>query len=220
MNYFAHGRAFTDDPYLLAGTALPDWLSVVDRKVRVRGRQAVLFTDDPDPCVAALAGGVAQHCRDDAWFHETPAFAELSLEFCRDLQAVLGADQGFRPFFLGHILVEILLDSALISAEPERLQAYYQALESLDGTAIQNSVRRICGRLLDDLPQFIALFCRERFLWDYADDAKLFFRLNQVMRRVGLATLPRQFIDILPQARQRVCECRRALLTPAAALAK
>ena len=48
MNYFAHGRPFVDDPYFLAGTAVPDWLNVVDRRVRVRSKQARLFVDSAD----------------------------------------------------------------------------------------------------------------------------------------------------------------------------
>ena len=40
MNYFAHGYAFLDDPYFLAGTAVPDWLSVIDRRMRARSKLA------------------------------------------------------------------------------------------------------------------------------------------------------------------------------------
>ena len=57
MNYFAHGRAWIDDPYMLAGTAVPDWLNVVDRRVRVRSRQAALHCESADVRVARLAAG-------------------------------------------------------------------------------------------------------------------------------------------------------------------
>src|SRR5262245_57450005 len=125
MNYFAHGRAFVDDPYFLAGTAVPDWLNVVDRRVRVRSKHAAAHLDAADPRIARVAAGVLQHCQDDAWFHNTRAFAELSLSLCGMLRQRLPADEGFRPYFLGHILVEILLDAALIAEQPERLEAYY-----------------------------------------------------------------------------------------------
>ena len=49
MNYFAHGHRFVDDPYFLAGTAVPDWLSVVDRKVRVRAAQRDASPTTPMP---------------------------------------------------------------------------------------------------------------------------------------------------------------------------
>ena len=65
MNYFAHGRHFIDDPYFLAGTAVPDWLSVADRRVRVRARQAEQHVASDDPRVSRIAAGIVQHCRDD-----------------------------------------------------------------------------------------------------------------------------------------------------------
>src|SRR5262245_50971039 len=40
MNYLAHGWRFVGQPYVLAGTAAPDWLSVIDRKIRLRLRTA------------------------------------------------------------------------------------------------------------------------------------------------------------------------------------
>ena len=87
-----------------------------------------------------VAAGIVQHCADDDWFHQTPAFAGLSLELCHLLRGRLPADDGFRPHFLGHILVEILLDAELIADNPARLDAYYAAVESIDRQAVQNAV--------------------------------------------------------------------------------
>lgn len=204
MNYFAHGRAFVDDPYFLAGTAVPDWLSVVDRRVRVRSVQAEQYVATSDPRQARVAAGIVQHHQDDAWFHRTRAFAELSLELCVMLRDQLPADEGFRPHFLGHILVEILLDATLIAAEPARLDQYYAAIESLDGQVVEDTVVAICGRRPQKLAMLIGLFCRERFLSDYLDDGKLMFRLNQVMRRVRLPQLPATVQPTLHDARPLV----------------
>ena len=82
--------------------------------------------------MAALARGIARHHADDAWFHTTAAFAELSWRFTARLRDVLAPDEGMRPSFLGHILVEILLDAALIARDPERLERYYEALAAID----------------------------------------------------------------------------------------
>ena len=204
MNYFAHGRRFIDDPYFLAGTALPDWLNVVDRRLRVRTKHAQPFVGDADESVARLAAGVMQHHADDAWFHETRAFAELSLELSRMLRDQLPADDGFRPHFLGHILVEILLDAELIADDPARLEAYYSAMDNLDGDAVAAAVGVIAPRPAENLATFIGLFSRERFLFDYADDGKLLFRLNQVMRRVGLPVLPASLADVFAEMRPAV----------------
>jgi len=213
MNYFAHGRTFIDDPYFLAGTAVPDWLCVVDRRVRARSKPASDLIRDSDLRVAAVARGIMQHHADDGWFHETRAFAETSLRFAVAIRDHLSPDDGFRPSFLGHILVELLLDAALIESEPERLTAYYQAMKQVDFDLIQTVVNRIASQPTDRLSHFISLFCRERFLCDYADDDKLCFRLNQVMQRVRLPALPASFAQLLPDMR-RVVTTRQAVLLP------
>ena len=143
MNYFAHGRDFVDEPYFLAGTAVPDWLSVVDRPTRIRSRQALEHIDADDLCLAAVARGIARHQFDDGWFHATRAFAELSLELTRQARCLLAEEAGFRPHFIGHILVEILLDAELIAADPGRLEAYYQALDGLDAERVSQAVGRM-----------------------------------------------------------------------------
>lgn len=204
MNYFAHGLQFLERPYFLAGAAVPDWLSLADRRVRVRGRNAEPLVRDPDPRIADVAAGILQHLYDDRWFHQTRAFAELSLEFTAAARRALAGDDGFRPSFLGHILVEILLDAILIERHPRELEAYYAALQSVDPELVGAAVNRIASRPSQRLPQMIRRFLAVRFLYDYADDEKLLCRLNGLMSRLGLPQLPRHVLEILPPARAAV----------------
>ena len=204
MNYFGHGYQHVDDPYFLSGTAVPDWLGVIDRRVRARARLAKPWTADADPQLAAVAAGVVRHHEDDDWFHRTRAFAELSLTLTVEVRELLAGDPGFRPSFLGHILVAILLDGALITRDVTRLERYYQALESVDPAAVSRAVHRMTTGPVPTLERMIPLFCAERFLYDYLDDAKLLSRLNRVMKRVKLPQLPPVFLTFLPEARRRV----------------
>jgi hypothetical protein len=204
MNYFAHGRAYLDDPYFLAGTALPDWLSVACRRVRVRSATARRFASDQDKFVSALARGVVQHHHDDEWFHRTRAFAELSWQFTAEVRDRLPRDDGLRPSFLGHILVELLLDGVLAEDAPHDLGTYYAALATVDASAVRGAVHKITGTDVPELEGFIPQFLATRFLYDYAEDGKLLFRLNQVMRRVGLRSLPEQLCGVFPSARRQV----------------
>ena len=204
MNYFAHGWKHVGEPYFLAGTAIPDWLCVVDRRVRVTSKLARPFVSAPDPLLASVAAGIVAHHRDDERFHRAAAFAELSIRFSREIRALLPGDESLRPSFLGHILVEILLDAELIAGHPERLADYYQALESLDPRVVNEAVNRIAKTPTPLLAAFLPRFIAERFLYDYADDGKLLVRLNHVMRRVGLKPLPETFCGLLPAARADV----------------
>jgi hypothetical protein len=220
MNYFAHGLPFVEDPYFLAGTAVPDWLNVADRGVRVRSKHAAPLVDAQDQQLAAVARGIVQHHRDDAWFHETAAFHETCWRLSLSVKQLLPSDEGFRPSFLGHVLVEILLDAALIAEHPQRLEAYYRALESVDGGRVQEAVNRMAPRTTARLGPLVPLFCRERFLWDYLEDVKLGRRLNQVMLRVNLPPLPESFVQVLPAARREVTRRKAELMGPRACLAR
>ena len=212
MNYFAHALPFLDDPYLVLGTGVPDMLAVVDRKVRVRRRHAEAFVDDDDSAIAAVARGIVQHLADDARFHQGRAFVELSLELTQTAKAALGPDSGFRPSFLGHLLVEILLDDALIAQQPERLEQYYRVLDSVDAGSVEAIVNKIAPRPTDRLASMIRIFYEHRVLSHYAEDEKLLVLLNRVMRRVKFAELPESFYELLPDARRRVAARAKELL--------
>jgi len=212
MNYFAHGRRFLSDPYFLAGTAVPDWLSAVDRRVRVKSKHAAPFLGHADARLAALAAGIQQHYRDDRWFHRTRAFAEISWQLTVAVRDTLPGDEGFRPSFLGHILLEILLDAALIEDAPQQVDAYYAAFSRLDAAVVTDGVSQMAHQSLESLAVFLPGFCSARFLYDYLDDAKLLARLNRVMRRVQLPALPDSFVEVLPSARHMVRQRRDELL--------
>lgn len=204
MNYFAHGYRYTQDPYFLAGTAVPDWLSIVDRQVRVRARRTEALVDDTDPCVAAVARGIRQHLADDEWFHQTTAFHQLNVEFTGRIRLILSGDDGYRPAFLGHVLLELLLDAELIDQQPDTLDDYYRCLAGIDSTIVELVVNRISVQPTDRLVPLLPRFLNERFLYDYRDDGKLLHRLNQVMHRVKLSPLPETLLRFFPEARQAV----------------
>lgn len=195
---------FLDRPYFLAGTAIPDWLSVVDRRVRMRSRYVEPFLDDADEVTSELAAGVLQHLDDDGWFHRTPAFYETTSELADLIREVLGPEDGFRPGFLGHIVTELLLDGVLIAKDPSVLDAYYDVLEQLDPQRVQDAVNQMARGTTERLVQLIPRFHREQFLRDYHESERLLFRLNQVMRRVKLKPLPAELVPALEKGRALV----------------
>ena len=186
MNYFAHAIKFLDQPYFAVGTGIPDWLTVCDRSVRLRSKRVEAFISGADNPAAEVAGGVLRHIRDDAFFHQSRAFAELSLALTVEFRDALGADSGFRPSFLGHMLVEVLLDASLMADDPDLIEAYHRTIDRVDPEAVQRAVNLMAPRQTDRLAWLISAFCRERVLSDYLEDGKLMERIGQVMRRVKL----------------------------------
>jgi hypothetical protein len=212
MNYLAHALPFLDQPYFAAGTSVPDWLSVVDRRLRLRNKQVEPFLADEDAVVAAIAGGVHHHLQEDARFHKTRAFAELSWQLTVMARDRLQDQSGLRPNFLGHLLVEILLDANLAQENTNLLEKYYALLEIVDPQLVEAAVNRMAVKPTTHLAGMIDQFRRLAVLWDYLEDGKLLVRLNQIMRRVKLPLLPDDFIAILPDARQLVDSRKDELL--------
>ena len=108
------------------------------------------------------------------------AVPDVELTAC--VHDALGGETGLRPTFLGHLLVELLLDAALIVDAPDRLTA------------------------------FIELFRRERVLWDYLENDRMMVRLNQVLRRARLDDLPDDFAATLSIARKPAADRKLDLL--------
>ena len=214
MNYFAHGIRFLDRPHFLAGTAVPDWMSVADRSVRVRPKLAAELRDEPENA-GETARGILQHFHDDDWFHSTRGFALITADLTHQFEQLLAGDDGMRPGFLGHIVTELLLDAVLIEADSAKLDEYYAVLEQVDPLEVQEVVNRSARRTTERLPVFVTLFLRERFLYDYLKSEGLLYRLNQVLRRVKLHPLPDVATEVLNAGRELVRRKVHDLLPPA-----
>jgi len=212
MNYFAHALPFLDRPTFVIGTSMPDMLSVVDRRMRLRSRRVLPFADGSGSFDAELAAGILRHLEDDRWFHQTRGFFETTGELTRLFKSILGSEDGVRCPFLGHIVTELVLDAELIERFPDRLELYYSRLGEIDALAVEDTVNRLATRTSDRLAYLIGRFCEEQFLRDYGDPDRLLFRLNQVMLRVGLSTLPAEVSDTLAECRRIVRDRVDALL--------
>lgn len=201
MNYLAHGYRFLDNPLKLAGTAIPDWLCVVDRKVRMRSRRIhehLQCLEEPEQLIAS---GILQHLCDDDLFHRCPGFIMLESELSVRFRRLMPDPYDHRPPFLGHIVTELLLDSVIAEHVPEVLENYYAALGEIAPEQVEQLVNRLASRSTDRLAEFIEKFRAARILFDYSDDHRLLGRLNQVLRRVTLLPLDEQSLNVLRESR-------------------
>lgn len=204
MNYFAHALRHLDRPYFVAGTAVPDWLSVADRKVRLRPRQLEPWFSSDDLIQAEVAAGAAQHLHDDGWFHATRGFAEVTTELTHLFRKRLGADDKYHCGFLGHVGMEMLLDAILMERFPAEFEQYYRVLATIEPATVQAAVNRMAKQPTDRLAWFVELFRQKQILRDYSDDQRLLTRLNQVLDRVKLSPLPAEAVDLLAISRDIV----------------
>ncbi len=214
MNFLCHALPYLDQPLLAISTGIPDWLSVVDRKIRARAKLARPFIESDDQQLRLVARGIVRHVEDDRWFHGTAAFAQTNLQLAVQLRELLPDDAGFRPSFVGHILTEMLLDASWIRDDRTTADRYYGAIANEGAETIQRCVNQITGKPTAQLAGVIERFWDLRFLYDYTDHDKLLYRLNQVMKRVRLDPLPDSVGHWLPSAEKLVESRRLEMLTP------
>lgn len=215
MNYLSHGRAFLDDdPWIVAGTSLPDWLGAVDRRCRVVAARAEELAAG-EGTAAALARGVLAHLEDDRWFHANPAFEQTTGELTQRIRAAFPEHRRLRASFVAHILLEMLLDAALDRRGRVTFDAYYGALEAIGGAELERLAAALTTRPTANLSLGFRMFTNVRFLYGYRDDEALLRRLQGILSRVRQPPLPAGFLALVPAARALVDERAEQLLTPA-----
>ena len=214
MNYFAHAIRYLDRGTFAIGTSLPDMLSVVDRRSRLRTRFVEPFADGSKTFQAELAAGVLQHLQDDQWFHTTEGFYLTTGEVTRIFRRVIGTHDGMRCSFLGHIVTELQLDAALDERYPGRLEEYYCRLEEIDANAVAAEIDLLATKPVERFAYLMEQFRKARFMFDYRNPQSLLMRLNQVMKRVGLDQLPEHTVQALSESWEVVRQNIEALLPP------
>jgi hypothetical protein len=214
MNCLAHAFRFVDNPYYAAGTCLPDWLGMVDRKVRLRRKTIephLAEASTPSP-FREIASGIYQHLHDDETFHNSLAFNELNAILAKEFRKQLPDDDRHRPAFVGHIIVELFLDAWIETRNPGSLNRYYECLKQVDSQLLEQGVNQLATKATTKISEFLPKYLNSRFLFDYLDDQRLLHRLNGILRRVDLEPLPDACLATIATTRPLVYERAEELL--------
>ena len=212
MNFLAHGFRHAHEPWLLAGTALPDWVRVLARRARAPAEVAAARVSDSDPRIASLARGVVTHHADDRRFHGSASFTETRRAVSAELRSVLLESDGHRPWFVAHLVVEVQLDAAIEAEWPGSVDAYYASLGRLDSDEVERTAAELVPSGTAGLARLVRGFLSERFLGEYADSAAVVRRLDRVVRRALQPGLPAAMADVLDRTRAMVAARRIELL--------
>ena len=213
MNYLAHGFRFLDDPLYVAGTAIPDWLRVAAPRIRARARLVEAAIDQsPDEQHLRLCRGMMQHHSDDDTFHTSVVFQQMCEELASHFRNLMPDRYDHRPGLLGHIVTELLLDSELARRDGTLLPRYYQSLEAVNSQWVQDVVNSIVYKPALRLAEFIDIFREIEFLYDYADNARLMMRLNQVLSRAQLEPMETEVFPVFEHGRRMLQDRANELL--------
>ncbi|GAA4105115.1 hypothetical protein [Mucilaginibacter panaciglaebae] len=181
MNFLSHfyfDREATDC-YFILGTVLPDLLKNADKSIVLHPEKL----HHPNPKVNSIVSGWNKHLDVDRYFHSSDFFLTHSHQLKKELNPAI-AGSPVKPFFLGHIGIELILDNLLITTGKITVGDFYDHLKSCDTNVIQFF---LTAAGLEDCSRFFRFFegfKHDAYLHTYSETEHIAYALKRICMRV------------------------------------
>src|SRR6201996_9190995 len=135
MNFLSHYYFDRDNTncYHILGIVLPDLLKNADKTIVLHPEKL----HHPNNAVNSIVTGWNKHLEVDRYFHSSGFFQEHSHELKKLLTPVVQGSP-VKPFFLGHIALELILDNLLITTDKIEVYNFYGHLQDCDDEIVQD----------------------------------------------------------------------------------
>ncbi len=181
MNFLSHYYFDRDstDCYFILGTVLPDLLKNADKTIVLHPEKL----GHNNPQIKSLIAGWNKHLAVDKYFHSSEFFITHSHQLKVLLTPAIEGSP-VKPFFLGHIAVELIIDNLLLTTNRLKVDDFYDHLKSCDHTVIEEFLT-IAG--LNDTDRFFRFFNgfkRDGYLHTYSETEQIAYALKRICMRV------------------------------------
>ncbi|RWY50988.1 hypothetical protein [Mucilaginibacter gilvus] len=181
MNFLSHYYFDRDatDCYFTLGTVLPDLLKNADKTIILHPEKLV----HSNPNVNSVIAGWNKHLLVDKYFHTADFFLHHSHALKKLLvPAIVGSP--VKPFFLGHIGVELILDNLLITTNKISVDDFYSHLDSCETDTINEFLAFAGMKNPGVFSKFYESFKQSRYLATYANLGQVTYALKRICMRV------------------------------------
>lgn len=212
MNYLSHYYfdQLNPDPYEVLGVALPDLVKNHNRRWNIRPEKFIDRWETNDQ-LAAIYTGWAKHMQVDQLFHESDFFKYESGLITNHIRSLPLESKSIKPFMVGHIGLELMLDTLLIQSGRVQPKNFYKALEACSLPHIEGF---IWGNEILDTQSFCSFyerFCSVQYLLNYENHESIVYALNRIQYRLSGSyftehdnlALKNAFSYLLPNLEQR-----------------
>ncbi|MDB5002477.1 MAG: hypothetical protein JWQ34_702 [Mucilaginibacter sp.] len=181
MNFLSHyyfDRNVTDC-YFILGTVLPDLLKNADKNIILHPEKLHYQNTH----LNGLIAGWNKHLDVDRYFHSSDFFAIHSHQLKKLLTPVIEGSP-VKPFFLGHIAIELIIDNLLLTTGKITVDDFYAHLKGCDNTIIEEFLTT-AG--LKDTTRFFLFyegFKRDGYLHTYSETPQIAYALKRICMRV------------------------------------
>ncbi|QHS56256.1 hypothetical protein GWR56_12180 [Mucilaginibacter sp. 14171R-50] len=181
MNFLSHYYfdRDTNNSYFTLGTVLPDLLKNADKTI-VLHPEKLIHTDSK---VNSIIAGWNKHLLVDKHFHSADFFLTHSHNL-KNLLAPVIAGSPVKPFFLGHIAIELILDNLLITTNEISVNDFYGHLDNCEEDVIHEFLSFAKLENPQIFFNFFEEFKRSRYLNTYINIGQITYALKRICMRV------------------------------------
>jgi hypothetical protein len=181
MNFLSHYYFDRDTTncYHTLGTVLPDLLKNADKNLVLHPEKL----HHSDARINDIILGWQKHLEVDRYFHSSEFFITRSHELkLRLLPAITGSP--VKPFFLGHIALELLLDGLLITTDKISVGSFYNLLDDCRERVIVEFLQFAGMKDTSAYLRFHENFLESRYLHSYSETQQIAYALKRICMRV------------------------------------
>ncbi len=181
MNFLSHFYFDRDcnDAYHVLGAVMPDLLRNADKEAQIKPDR---LPKQADVAICSLINGWKKHLEIDRHFHSSAFFKHHAHQLKLLLRpAVAGSE--VKPFFLGHVALELILDNLLLTTNTVFADDFYDHLKNTEEAKIAGFLK-----LNSVDPQkflkFYTLFINEKYLYSYTQLDSVVHALKGICLRI------------------------------------
>ncbi len=181
MNFLSHFYFDRNDTncYHILGIVLPDLLKNADKTIVLHPEKL----HHQNEKVNSITKGWNKHLEVDRYFHSSEFFLTHSHELKKLLTPVIEGSP-VKPFFLGHIALELILDNLLITTNKITAHDFYEHLNGCEHEVIQEFLTFAGLKDSTKFFRFFDGFKRDGYLHTYSETPKIAYALKRICMRV------------------------------------
>jgi len=181
MNFLSHfyfDRGATDC-YFVLGTVLPDLLKNADKSIILHPEKLHHL----NPKINSIVAGWNKHLDVDRYFHSSGFFTMHSHQLKKELTPAI-AGSPVKPFFLGHIGVELIIDNLLLTNGKIAVEDFYDHLKGCDQNIIRDFLNWAGLADTERFFHFFEGFKRDGYLHTYSETGQIAYALKRICMRI------------------------------------
>jgi acyl carrier protein phosphodiesterase len=181
MNFLSHYYfdRHTSNCYQVLGTVLPDLVKNAD-KTTILHPEKLNYPTGP---AHHICNGWHKHLEVDRQFHNSAFFKTHSHQLKLHLREVVEGSP-VKPFFLGHIALELILDNLLLTTGQLTADGFYSHLDSCEHEAITDFLTRNGMKDPAAFIHFFEKFKHNQYLHTYAETGQVAYALKRICMRI------------------------------------